>query len=109
MNDSIAWRESYSASPIEEWNPTRPEVFRFSASAICRDQIDIELSLPFAGSVRLEVYDTLGRLVKVLFNQPMATGLHKLNMNFGLASGFYFYCLEAESEKAITQKFVIIE
>ncbi len=53
--------------------------------------------LSLAGSVRLSVYDLLGREVSVLVNQDMSAGFHEVTFDAkALSSGMYIYRLETE-------------
>jgi hypothetical protein len=56
----------------------------------------ITFSLPQRSKVTLKVYDILGRQVAELMNEEAAAGKHLLRWNAkGLASGTYFYRLQA--------------
>jgi hypothetical protein len=60
------------------------------------------------GSVRLAVYDMLGREVAVLLNGPVAPGLHSVSWNAaGMPSGNYFYRLQTELYTA-TRKLLLL-
>jgi len=91
-------------------------VVRYSAIASASDVVPVDYSLmqnfpnPFnpwttigfdvavPSSVRLVVYDSLGKEVAVLFEGPMDAGRRYVEFNGrGLASGVYYYRLEAGS------------
>ena len=56
----------------------------------------IEFALPSESRVSLKVYDTRGRLVRDLVNEVRAAGAHAVTFDGrGLASGLYFYRIEA--------------
>lgn len=56
----------------------------------------IEFSLPKAVNVKIEVYNSIGQLVKTLTDNYMETGHHEIEFNAkGLASGVYMYRIEA--------------
>ncbi|MCZ7603917.1 MAG: T9SS type A sorting domain-containing protein [Melioribacteraceae bacterium] len=58
----------------------------------------IRFALPFASSVRLEVYNLLGQKVATLLDGNENAGYHKLEFNAkNLASGIYFYTIKANS------------
>ncbi len=58
----------------------------------------IEFDLPEAGDVRIAIYDILGREVQNVVKRGLNYGKHYFNFNAsGLASGIYFYRLEAGS------------
>ncbi len=59
---------------------------------------DISFGITRAGSVRLTVFDLLGREVAVLVNEPMSPGYYKTPFSAAqLSSGIYLYRLESES------------
>ncbi len=56
----------------------------------------VEFSLPNAVNVKIEVYNSIGQLVKTLINKHMESGLHEIEFNAkGMASGVYMYRIEA--------------
>lgn len=56
----------------------------------------ISFDLPRSAKVKISVYDVIGRLVKVLVDEQMPAGIHKVEFRGdGLSSGAYFYRLEA--------------
>jgi hypothetical protein len=56
----------------------------------------IKFELPKPARVRLSVYDILGREVSVLVNEKRDAGVHEVKFDAaGLASGVYFYMLQA--------------
>jgi hypothetical protein len=58
----------------------------------------INFALPKSGNVTLTVYDILGREVKMLVNDNLQAGYHKVVFNASsLASGIYFYRIQAGS------------
>ena len=64
----------------------------------------IEFSLPDPQHATLSIYDTMGRLVKVLLDKDMAAGLHRIEWHGDgqsvrqLANGIYFYRLKTDSQ-----------
>lgn len=58
----------------------------------------IQYGLPFASQVKIKVYNLLGEVVDILVDTEKAAGYHKVNWNASnLASGVYFYTIEASS------------
>ncbi len=58
----------------------------------------IRYAIEKQGNVQLEVYDTLGRRIRVLINQQQPAGWHEASFDaLGLSSGIYFYRLTADS------------
>jgi hypothetical protein len=56
----------------------------------------IRYSVPQTSEVTIRVYDMLGRVVTTLVNERKAEGVYELPFNVqGLASGTYFYRLQA--------------
>jgi hypothetical protein len=69
---------------------------------------EISYRIASSGMVLLRVYDILGREVVTLVNQPQSAGLHTVSFTAsGLASGVYFYRLEAAG-MAQTKKLVLL-
>jgi len=71
----------------------------------------LRYQLPEASSVKLEVYDVLGRKVATLVDAKQEAGRYTVRFNaaaYGLASGIYFYRLSAgkfvETKKMLLQK-----
>ena len=59
-------------------------------------------SLPEEIDVRLEVYDILGRRVRLLLNERQSAGQHSIICNSSaFASGIYFYQLTAEGRPLV--------
>ncbi|UCE17352.1 MAG: T9SS type A sorting domain-containing protein, partial [Gemmatimonadota bacterium] len=57
----------------------------------------IEYSLPRTSEIRLEVYNTLGQLVKVLADGEQEAGHHTVQWDASdMSSGIYFYRIEAK-------------
>lgn len=62
-----------------------------------QDTTTIQYALSEAGPVRLEVYNLLGRVVRVLVDGHQAAGLHTVSVEAGrLPAGTYFYRLETQ-------------
>jgi len=58
----------------------------------------IRYALTFNSNVKIELYNILGEKVKELVNGEKEAGSHELSFNTtGLASGVYFYLIEAKS------------
>jgi 5'-nucleotidase len=56
----------------------------------------ISYRLPAAASIRLAVYDMLGREVSLLVNEPQSAGAYQVRFDgSGLASGVYLYRIQA--------------
>jgi hypothetical protein len=69
---------------------------------------NIRFGLPIPGWVRLNVYNSLGQKVETLLNKERPAGYHDIRFNgSNLASGLYFYILEAESFRQIRKMLLI--
>ncbi|MEP1152348.1 MAG: T9SS type A sorting domain-containing protein [Balneola sp.] len=69
----------------------------------------IEFELTQQGDVRLEVFDTSGRLITTLVNEPRGRGNYSVEFNAsGLASGTYIYKLQIGSNST-TKRMVLIK
>ena len=68
----------------------------------------ITYTLPSGSDVRLEVYNTLGQLVRTLVNSNQAPGIHEVVFDGSrLASGVYFYKLVAGSHVMVNKMMMI--
>ena len=78
-----------------------------------RNQGEVAFSLPASGKARLAVYDALGRKIKVLLDEEVKAGSHRVrwdasdNQGRPLPSGVYFLRLEV-GKTALTRKVVVI-
>lgn len=72
----------------------------------------INFSIPVSGNVTLKVFDMLGREVKTLVNSFVNTGSYSVDFDGNnLASGIYFYKLEAignEGQRFISTKRMVL-
>ncbi|MCX7798413.1 MAG: T9SS type A sorting domain-containing protein [Melioribacter sp.] len=69
----------------------------------------IEFTLPVSSKIRLSLYDLLGREVKILASGDYNVGRHQVKVNASdLASGIYFYKLQANNFSAI-KKLVVMK
>jgi hypothetical protein len=69
----------------------------------------IKYELPKSSQVSLRVYDVLGREVSVLVNEKMNAGVHEVKFEAaGLASGVYFYRIQA-GEFVATKKLLLMK
>jgi hypothetical protein len=74
----------------------------------------IEFALPRSGHVRISIYNTLGRQVRVLVNEPLPAGEYRITWNGRdfrgnqVASGIYLYRLEA-GDFIVTKKMVLLK
>lgn len=69
----------------------------------------IKYGLPKQGLVKLTIYDILGREVKMLVNEVKPAGIYNVSFDgSSLASGIYFYRLEAGDFKEV-KKMVLVK
>lgn len=69
----------------------------------------IQFDLAQAGPVRLDVYDSLGRLVKSLVDEERPAGTHAVRFDASkLASGLYLYRLST-SERSVARTMLLIK
>lgn len=65
------------------------------------DQTTIEYSLPFASYVIIEIYSTVGKMIRRLVDEIQPAGVYKLNWNGkssafeNVPSGIYLYTIKA--------------
>jgi len=67
-----------------------------------------QFGLPKAAVVRLVIYNITGEQVAVLIAEKKAAGIYSINFNAGsLASGIYFYCLQAGEFKSVKKMILL--
>ena len=70
----------------------------------------IEYNVPRASNVLLKVYDIAGREVQVLVNENQVSGTYRVNMTaLNMASGVYFYILEADGMRIDSKKMILVK
>jgi hypothetical protein len=74
----------------------------------------LEFALPAAGSVRLEIYDLLGRKVATLLNSDLSAGKHRVQWHGNLASGGIagsgiYYCRLSTSRGDLVRKMLLLK
>jgi len=69
----------------------------------------INYQLPKSSSVKISIYDALGKQVDILVNEVQSAGIHNISWNaVNLPSGVYFYRLDAGSFVS-TKKMVLVK
>ncbi|MDD5529294.1 MAG: FlgD immunoglobulin-like domain containing protein [bacterium] len=94
-----------------------PKVYKFQLSTISPNptisNASISFGIPYETNIKIKVYNCLGSEVKTLVNGKMVPGYHTIKWNGRdtngnkIASGIYFYKMEAEKFRA-TRKLTII-
>jgi photosystem II stability/assembly factor-like uncharacterized protein len=69
----------------------------------------LRYALPARGHVRLQVYNILGEVVADLVDAEQAAGWNQVVWNANVASGLYFYRLEAVSVSDANKRFVDVK
>ena len=69
----------------------------------------LRYGLPSRSRVRLMVYNLLGQVVADLVNSEQPAGWNQVVWNANVASGMYFYRLEAVSESDLSKRFVDVK
>ena len=73
----------------------------------------ISYKLPVSSKIKIELFDTTGRVVKELIRKKQTAGEYEVDFNgTEFASGIYFYRLQIDSEfvnKVITKKMILIK
>jgi hypothetical protein len=69
----------------------------------------ISYSLPETGDVKIELFDTTGKIVKSIINSNSQAGFHQVNIDVtDLHGGIYYYRL-TQHNKSTTNKMVVIK
>jgi hypothetical protein len=59
--------------------------------------------------VELSIYNVLGQKVVELVHAVQAPGMHRVTWNAAVASGMYFYRMEARSQSDASHRFVDVK
>jgi len=95
--------EDKAAKIVQEFNLSQNYPNPFNPSTF------INYDLPIKSDVKLIIYDVLGRKVKTLVNKNQQVGNHKVTFNAsGLASGVYYYKLQAGKEYTKSRKMLLL-
>ena len=57
----------------------------------------IKFDLPFDSNTKLEIFNTLGQLIKTVIDDNLNAGYHKYQFNLVLPTGIYFYRITSKS------------
>jgi len=99
LSTNVASREKSLPTAFQLW-PNSPNPFNPSTT--------IHFDLPQAGRVKLAVYNLRGELVQTLVDGEISAGAHSVRFDGrGLASGVYFYRMEAGGVYMMTRKMVL--
>jgi hypothetical protein len=70
----------------------------------------IKYNLPKSAQVKIELFDMLGRKIKVLMNESRQAGTHNLTIDAGgLASGVYIYTLKSDIGYSAVKKMILMK
>jgi hypothetical protein len=97
--DIGAQEDQSTINGVDESDSARPEAFELNQNYPnpFNPSTTVTFKLPRASSVRLGVYDVLGREVAVLVNEKMGAGVYEVAfVASGLPSGVYIYRLVAD-------------
>jgi hypothetical protein len=95
-----AWVYAHTASSVREPGDEVPLQFSLAQNYPnpFNPSTTIEYVLPHSSQVKLTLFDILGREVSVLVNEKKEAGVYEVKFDgSSLASGVYFYRLQAES------------
>jgi type IX secretion system substrate protein len=70
----------------------------------------IKFSIPKKSFVKLKVYDILGREIKSILEHEFESGSYEFRIDlnsFGLASGIYFYSMNAKNFRTVRRMVVL--
>lgn len=94
--------------PIAGSIPTKYDLFQNYPNPF-NPSTKIKFDIPKQGSVRLTIYDQLGRMVSELVNADKNAGSYEIEFNASnLASGIYFYKLEVPGQ-TFTKKMMLVK
>ena len=71
-------------------------------------QTKIKFQLPKDGVIKLRIYDMSGKEIEELINNNLRAGVYEVNWNSGiLASGVYFYSIEAQGFRDVKRAVIL--
>jgi hypothetical protein len=120
LMNGMAWRTSLAftdVAPVDRGVPTGYELANAFPNPF-NPSTTIRFALPFASTVKLEVFNLLGQRVATLVDGGMAAGYHEVQWNAltgqrMVASGVYFYRLDATASTGVrfidTKKIVLVK
>jgi tetratricopeptide (TPR) repeat protein len=74
-----------------------------------RDQTDIIFSIPTAARVSIRVYNVLGALVEIPYDEFVEASEHRFTWSpKNLSEGIYYYSLEVNNEKKDVKKMILL-
>lgn len=105
----ILGNEADLSAYLSQQLPTKFEIERIYPNPF-NPSTNIVLNLPKEGRVRLQVYDSNGRLISTLLDQNLSAGSHQIQWNASaFASGVYWVRAQTlASGKQIVQKITLI-
>lgn len=123
FNDSILWTCGPGGKIFHTTNGGEPLVGIQNISSEIPESFDlnqnypnpfnsetiIEFSIKIKSNYKLEIINSLGRIVEILLNEELNPGSYKINFNANeIPSGLYFYRLSSENILE-TKKFILIK
>jgi hypothetical protein len=105
--DSIAAYILYQPTRVT-YSDARPKAFKLNQNYPnpFNSSTTINYVLPARSRVRLQVYNILGQMVTELINNEQSAGYQSVTWNANVASGMYFYMLEAVTVTDPSKSFV---
>ncbi len=95
-NHNISFPKNYKLNPVYP-NPFNPVT-------------NITFEVPKASNIKINLYNILGKEVKILVNNTLKSGIYNLKLESGgLASGIYFVSMFADNNLINTQKIILIK
>ncbi len=101
---------AHTGTAVDDTAGDRPAAYRLDANYPnpFNPQTTLRYALPEPATVRLVVYDALGRVVQVLVDRPQTAGWHEVSFGGAmLPSGVYFYRLEAGAYQAVRSMLLV--
>jgi len=69
----------------------------------------LSYSIPTNSQVKLSIYNVLGQELAELVNTAQTAGMYQVKWNANVASGLYFYRMEAVSQSDPSRRFVEVK
>ncbi|NQU55234.1 MAG: T9SS type A sorting domain-containing protein, partial [Bacteroidetes bacterium] len=91
---------------VKELSPADNSVFNTYPNPFM-SQVQVEFSVDKNSHVRVAVYNSIGRLVKILVDEKRNTGIHKITWNADNMPAGIYYCSFMSEGKIKTSKMIL--
>ena len=109
--DTFSFRTSSTLVGIDDLASTLPKEYALDQNYPnpFNPSTDIRFAVPARSRVKLEIFNAVGQKIATLVDAERAAGLYDVKWNADVASGLYFYRIEAVAENNAAPSFVKVK